>query len=66
MIPSKEKAIMQTMTSREFNQQSGKAKQAAQAAPVIITNRGKPEFVLMTYAEYLKLTGQAQETAKAI
>ena len=66
MIPSKEKAIMQTMTSREFNQQSGKAKQAAQAAPVIVTNHGKPEFVLMTYAEYLKLTGQAQETAKAV
>lgn len=57
---------MQTMTSREFNQQSGKAKQAAQAAPVIATNRGKPEFVLMTYAEYLKLTGQTQETARAV
>ncbi|MDO4247567.1 MAG: type II toxin-antitoxin system prevent-host-death family antitoxin [Neisseria sp.] len=57
---------MKTMTSREFNQQRGKAKQAAQATPVIVTNRGKPEFVLMTYAEYLKLTGQTQETAKAV
>ncbi|UOO81613.1 type II toxin-antitoxin system prevent-host-death family antitoxin [Uruburuella testudinis] len=57
---------MQTMASREFNRHSGKAKQVAQTAPVIVTKWGEPEFVLMTYAEYLKLTGQTQETEKAV
>lgn len=42
------------MTSREFNQQVNKAQKAAQIAPVIITNRGKPAFVLMTYDEFEK------------
>lgn len=43
---------MTVMTSREFNQHLGQAQRAALTAPVIITNRGKPAFVLMSYAEY--------------
>lgn len=43
------------MTSREFNQQLNQAQKAAKIAPVIITNRGKPAFVLMSYADYEKL-----------
>lgn len=42
------------MTSREFNQQLNQAQKAAKIAPVIITNRGKPAFVLMSYEEYRK------------
>jgi prevent-host-death family protein len=46
-----------TMSSREFNQDTGRAKTAARSGPVIITDRGSPAHVLMTYEEYQKLTG---------
>lgn len=45
---------MPIMTSREFNQRSSQAQKYALEEPVIITNRGTPAFVLMTYAEYEK------------
>lgn len=41
-----------TMTSREFNQDTGKAKKASRNGPVIITDRGKPEHVLLSYEEF--------------
>lgn len=40
------------MTSREFNQNTSLAQRYAQNAPVIITNRGKPAYVLVKYEEY--------------
>jgi prevent-host-death family protein len=46
-----------TLSSREFNQDASKAKKAAKAGPVIITDRGKPAHVLLTFDEYKKLTG---------
>jgi prevent-host-death family protein len=46
------------LTSREFNQDVGKAKRAAEKAPVVITDRGKPAFVLMKHAEYQRLLGK--------
>ncbi|AUI66581.1 MULTISPECIES: type II toxin-antitoxin system prevent-host-death family antitoxin [Glaesserella] len=46
---------MPIMTSREFNQHSSQAQKAAMVEPVIITNRGTPAFVLMTYREYEKV-----------
>ncbi len=46
-----------TMTSREFNQDSGRAKKAAYSGPVIITDRGRPEHVLLSYEEFRKLSG---------
>ena len=45
---------MTVMTSREFNQHVSQAQKAAQSDPVIITNRGEPAYVLMTYTEYEK------------
>ncbi len=45
-----------TMTSREFNQDSGKAKKAAKSGPVIITDRGKPEHVLLSYEEFRRIS----------
>jgi prevent-host-death family protein len=47
-----------TVTSREFNQDVGKAKRAAEKGPVTITDRGRPAFVLMKYEDYLRLSGQ--------
>ena len=44
------------MTSRQFNQDAGGAKRAAAAGPVYITDRGRPSWVLMSFADYLKLT----------
>lgn len=45
-----------TLTSREFNQDTGRAKKAA--GPVFITDRGKPAHVLLSIAEYRRLTEQ--------
>lgn len=46
---------MPIMTSREFNQRSSQAQKYALEEPVIITNRGTPAFVLMSYTEYKKV-----------
>lgn len=46
---------MPIMTSREFNQRSSQAQKYALEEPVIITKRGTPAFVLMSYTEYEKV-----------
>ncbi len=46
-----------TFTSRQFNQDASKAKKAAKAGPVFITDRGRPAHVLLSIEEYQKLTG---------
>jgi prevent-host-death family protein len=45
-----------TLTSREFNQDSGGAKRAADEGPVYITDRGRPAHVLLSIDEYRRLT----------
>lgn len=45
-----------TLTSREFNQDTGRAKTAAGSGPVIITDRGRPAHVLLTFDDYRRLT----------
>jgi prevent-host-death family protein len=49
---------MKMMTSREANQDFSRAKREARLGPVIITERGRPANVLMSYDEYKKLTGK--------
>lgn len=51
------------LTSREFNQDATKAKQAAESGPVIITDRSRPAHVLLTFADYKKLTAQQAKIA---
>ena len=46
-----------TLSSRQFNQDASKAKKAAEAGPVFITDRGRPAHVLLTFGEYQKITG---------
>jgi prevent-host-death family protein len=41
-----------TFTSREFNQDTARAKRAAEQGPVFITDRGRPAFVLMSIDDY--------------
>jgi PHD/YefM family antitoxin component YafN of YafNO toxin-antitoxin module len=48
---------MVVMTSREFNQSVSKAKVVALSEPVLVTDRGHPQHVLLSYDSYLKLTG---------
>ena len=46
---------MNIVTSREFNQNTGRIKKAAKHNPVFITDRGKPSMVLMSIEEYQKI-----------
>jgi len=46
-----------TLSSREFNQDTGKAKKAARKGPVFITDRGRPAHVLLSIEQYEALTG---------
>ena len=46
-----------TLSSREFNQDTGRAKIAARNGPVIITDRGSPAHVLLSFADYQRLIG---------
>jgi len=46
-----------TLSSRQFNQDTSKAKKAARSGPVFITDRGRPAHVLLTFEEYKKISG---------
>ncbi|CAN7368673.1 type II toxin-antitoxin system Phd/YefM family antitoxin [Phyllobacterium sp. LjRoot231] len=46
-----------TLSSRQFNQDTSKAKKAAKSGPVFITDRGRPAHVLLTFEEYKKIRG---------
>ena len=46
-----------TLSSRELNQDVGRAKKAAADGPVFITDRGKPAHVLLSIQEYQRLVG---------
>jgi prevent-host-death family protein len=52
-----------TLSSREFNQDTSRAKKAANDGPVFITDRGKPAHVLLSIQEYQRLTGGRQKIA---
>lgn len=47
---------MTVLSSRKFNQQLNLAQKAANDGPVIITDRGKPAHVLMSFETYQRLT----------
>ena len=55
-----------TLSSRELNQDIGRAKKAALHGPVVITDRGRPAHVLLTFAQYQRLTGQQRNLAEAL
>lgn len=57
---------MHTVTSREANQDIGRAKRAAAHGPVVITDRGRPSHVLMTWADYQRLTGGPRDLSQAL
>jgi prevent-host-death family protein len=49
-----------TLSSREFNHDTGRAKKAAKRGPVFITDRGRPAHVLLTITDYQKITGKEE------
>jgi prevent-host-death family protein len=55
-----------TLSSREFNQDTSRAKKAAARGPVIITDRGKPAHVLLSIEEYQRLAGAQRKIADAL
>ena len=46
-----------TLSSRDFNQDISRAKRQAETGPVIITDRGRPAYVLLRYEDYTRLAG---------
>lgn len=49
-----------TLSSREFNQDTSRAKKAAEKGPVFITDRGRPAHVLLSIEDYEKLSQKRQ------
>jgi prevent-host-death family protein len=55
-----------TLSSREFNQDTGRAKRAAKQGPVFITDRGEASHVLLSIEDYRKLAFKGQSLADAL
>ena len=47
-----------TVTSRELNRDVARAKRAAKAGPVFITDRGRPAHVLLSIEDYRRLASK--------
>jgi prevent-host-death family protein len=55
-----------TLTSRELNQDLARAKRATKLGPVVVTDRGKPAHVLLSFSEYRRLTASSRTLADAL
>lgn len=55
-----------TFSSREFNQNTSRAKKATRKGPVVITDRGKPAHVLLSIREYQKITKKRDSILDAL
>lgn len=55
-----------TLSSRELNQDVGRAKKATRNGPVFITDRGRPAHVLLSFEDYQQLTRQRRNIADAL
>ena len=55
---------MGTVTAAEFNRYPSQVKRAAAEEPVVITEHERPSFVLLTFAEYQRLTGAPGDLAE--
>ncbi|NKN39665.1 hypothetical protein HFC70_25275 [Agrobacterium sp. a22-2] len=52
-----------TLSSREFDRDTGGAKRAAESGPVFITEQAKTTHVLLSIDDYKKLTRQHRSVA---
>jgi prevent-host-death family protein len=64
--PEADEMTVTTLSSREFNQDTGRAKKAARKGPVFITDRGRPAHVLLTIEEYQRLAGNSVSLAAVV
>jgi prevent-host-death family protein len=55
-----------TLSSREFNQDTSRAKKAASKGPVFITDRGRPAHVLLSMEEYQRITDKHRNIVDAL
>lgn len=55
-----------SITSRQFNHDVGSAKRAALVEPVIITDRGEPAFVLLTYEQFERMRGRPRSLLEVL
>ncbi len=58
--------VITRLSSREFNQDTSRAKRAAKRRPVLITDRGRPSHVLLTLEEYERITGGQKSIAELL
>lgn len=55
-----------TLSGREFNHDTARAKRATAHGPVFITDRGRPSHVLLSIGEYQRITNQKRNLAEAL
>jgi prevent-host-death family protein len=57
---------VRTLSSRDFNQDTSAAKRAAADGPVIITDRGLPSHVLLSFEAYQQLLADGPSVLEAL
>lgn len=55
-----------TLSSRELNQDVTRAQKTTQRGPVLITDRGRPAHVLLSFEDDQRLTRQQRSIADAL
>jgi prevent-host-death family protein len=55
-----------TFSSRQFNQDASRAKNATRNGPVIITDRGRPAHVLLSIEEYYKIINEREDIVELL
>ena len=60
------KKTITTLSSGEFSAAITRAKKAARKGPVLITHRGRPSHVLLSFESYQDLTGESMTLADAL
>jgi prevent-host-death family protein len=58
--------ITTTVSSREFNQDTSGVKKASANGPVVITDRGRPAYVLLTFEEFERMKGPQKSIAELL
>lgn len=51
---------MRSVSSRAFNQDVSAAKRLARIEPLLVTDRGRPTHVLLSYDAFQQLTGRPE------
>ncbi len=55
-----------TLSSRDLNQDTSRAKRAAKKGPVFITDRGQPAFVLLNIDDYNRIASKGKNIVELL